>query len=277
MFMKKLLIALVTFLCLGFAAKSQNPSKAEVISQLKGVASFKTDGVNLRQSPSTSAPYLIYMGDDDEEDFNPDAVLWSSELGKMRIGNQYVYPDHVKIQGNEWVRLGYLGSQSDWVKLFYNPCEVWTMKKFVSIDPLVPVTPSMTYGNAAQINGFYLAGTEKGATAIYYEAPGMDTAEGIFIGTYLDNCVLFDYFVPCTLNFESSEPGMSISKPDDGGYRTMNFGKILSEKDNYGNVEFNVKALRPADIQKLRSVAEKLSDNRQKILVATAASGLIFL
>lgn len=274
--MKKLLIALATVICLGFAAKSQNPSKAEVISQLKGVASFKTDGVNLRQSPSTSSPYLIYMGDDEEEGSDPDAVRWSSELGRMRIGNQYITPDHVKLQGNEWLRLGYLGSQGDWVKLFYNPCEVWTMKKFVSIDPLVPITPSMTYENSLQINGFYLTGTEKGATAILYEGPGIDTEGGIYVGSFLGNCVLFDYYVPCSVWYEPTEARLSFSNSIIEGYKKLSFGKVLVQKDEYGNEHFNVKALNSADIQKLRGVVEKLPENNQKILVATA-SGLVFL
>ena len=135
---------------------------------IPGYATFTADGVNLRMEPSTYAPYLVYATGE-ELYYEPENVQWSHLLGSMNIGGQVILSDHEKIQGSKGMCLPVIGSDGDWIKLYYsngsNPFEVWTMKKFVTTEPLVAPNTSSTY-SPGEVNVLNLTGDADGSPAI---------------------------------------------------------------------------------------------------------------
>ncbi len=266
--MRKLAIAVVIL----FAAISSLCINAhdglaplDALKKVTGIAKFTTDGVNLRQSPSTNSPYLVYQSGE-ELYYDPDNLIWSNQLGSMRIGGQLVLSDHEKIQGNKGVSLPVIGSEGDWIKLYYAPYEVWTMKKFVAVDPLVAPSSSSTY-SPCDYNVLSLTGDADGSLAIYYQEAGMDEDEGFYIGKKVGNAIVFDRFLPMHVAYDETKQGVEISKDPQLDMLIFTFGpNAKAATSEYPVVD--MKGFGKQDIESLMP----LSQQTDEIVVMVATS-----
>ena len=194
----------------------------ETPQSISGIATFNTGGVNLRMDPSAHAPYLCYL-QGEEMYFNPENIVWSHELGRTRVGNEIIFVDHEKLQGEEGLTLPVLDTQDDWVKLRYLNHDVWTMKKFLNVKPVVAPTTSTTAGYSSY-NQFNLTGDADGSLAIFFQEGGMDEDQGLLIGTKKGNTVVFDHFLPLMVVFDEKADNVQFSKDAATGYLTLTFG-----------------------------------------------------
>lgn len=239
----------------------------EELGSVTGIASFTTGGVNLRKGPSTSEPYLIYI-QGQELYFDAENVGWSDELGHMTINGRRIQPDHEKLQGMEGDRCPVIGSQGDWVKLDYLGHEVWTMKKFLKISPLAPISTSMTY-TPYGYNSLNVTGTEDGAPALLFQEGGMDEDQGFYVGHVEKNIVVFDYFIPFGLYEEPTLKGNAqLSKSPSDEYYKLKIGPHQMLKEHSAP---NVKSFSSEQIKDLVKGKKKLPANEDLILVNTAS------
>lgn len=219
---KMIFAGLAVFFMGATMAEAQNATQASPAPAITGIATFNTNGVNLRKEPNAYSPYLCYM-QGDELYYDPENVMWSSDLGSTRINGQIVITDHEKIQGGEGIALGVLGSEGDWVKLSYAPYEVWTMKKFLNVKPLTSPTTSTTAGYNSY-NQFNLTGDSDGSLAIFYQEAGMDEDEGLMIGKKQGDTVVFDLFLPVYMKYDEKVKNVEVSKDPQFGNLIITYG-----------------------------------------------------
>lgn len=270
--MKKLTSIVIGFtgMLLSTPAYADNaPTPEEALKQASALSTFIADGVNLREEPSANSAYLVYANGE-ELYYEPENVQWSRMLGAMRIGGQLVQPDHEKIQGEKDMSLPVLGTQGDWVKLYYsngsNPFEVWTMKKFVKTEPLGVPTTKSTYSPAGY-NALCLTGDADGARAIYYQEPGMDEDEGFFIGKKAGKGIIFDRFLPMHLEYKPSTKGVLASKDPSSDMLIFSFGQD-GRKGESDLPVLDVSRFSEKDIQSLVPLATPLQASETLVLIA---------
>lgn len=267
----------ITALVIGFTgiigslgANADNaPAPAEALKQATGVATFIADGVNLRMDPSVNSPYLVCVTGD-ELYFDPESVQWSSMLGGIHIDGKLIQVDHEKIQGSKDMALPVLGSEGDWVKLYYsnggNPFEVWTMKKFVKIDPLDTPTTSSTYSPSGY-NALNLTGDADGSEAIIYQEVGMDEDEGFFLGRKEGKAIIFEYFLPMHIEYKPSITGVEISKDASSNTLIFSFGKDCKKGESESPI-LDISGFSADNIKSLIPFSQKLPEEEVLILIS---------
>lgn len=266
---KSIFSLLVTLLigCTAAVAANDTPDTASI----SGIATFKSNGVNLRQEPSAYSAYLAYLLSDDQLYFDADNVIWSTELGATRVDGQTIITPHDKMQAYEGQTMPVIGSEGDWVKLRYLGHDVWAMNKFLTIQPVVAPTTATTagYGN---YNQFCLTGDADGSLAVFYQEGGMDEDPGLLIGKKQGNAVVFDYFLPIFIQYDPNAKNVEIGKGFEEGYYKLTFGPDQRQKDFTDYEVIDIKGFDADNIKSLKGLAQK----QAPVVFLTTGTDFIF-
>lgn len=236
---------LTSFLTLTMTMASAFTAAADDVKcnpdDIQGVATFKSDGVNLRKGPSATDPYLCTVTFGDDLYYSMADLCWSSEAGRAgKIHKQQAYAGQ---------SMPVIGREGDWVKLYFgnpeNSFEVWTMSKFVDISPLGGEINTRSVTNPDWGPNAFTCLLELNPRCAYYNEGGMDDDPGMYIGKLAkgDKIAVFDLFVPVSTSYNESEPGIKVVKDPEYGSLQLLYGpKFLNENGNeYSG--FNMRAL----------------------------------
>lgn len=224
-------------------------------AEIQGIATFKSDGVNLRKGPSSTDPYLcaVTFG---EMDYSMADLVWSNQAGRTsKIHKQ---------QGYTGMSLPVIGRQVDWVKMYYgnseNSFEVWTMSKFVDITPLSQEITTKSVTNPDWGTNAFTCLPGESQRCAYYTGGGLDEDQGIFVGKVVDGgkVAVFDIFSPIGLQYDESQTDMKIAKDDYGAIVLIYGPKYLNERGNeYSG--FNIRALTGMMLTKISKYGRSVS------------------
>lgn len=237
---------------------------------ISSIATFNTNGVNLRQEPSAYSAYLAYL-QGEELYFDADNVVWSNELGATRVNGQIIITPHDKIQGDEGMKLPVIGMEDEWVKLRYLGHDVWTMKKFLSIKPIIAPTTATIAGYGGY-NQFYLTGDADGSLAVFYQEGGMDEDPGLLIGKKQGNAVVFDCFLPIFIEYDPNAKNVEIGKGLEEGYYKLTYGPDQRQKDFTDYEVIDIRGFSADNIKSLKSLAKE----QTPVLFLTTGTDFIF-
>lgn len=269
--MRKILMMLAAILLISMAANADdvkcNPA------EIQGIAVFKTDGVNLRMGPSASAPYLCTQTFDDEMYFNPASVTWSHMTGTANVGKVNKY------QAFSGMTMPVVGKEGDWVKMYLsnsgNPFEVWTMSKFVDIQPMGDIS-SRSVTNPEYGNNCFTCLVALNPTCAYLQEPGMDEDGGIYIGK-LDasgKMVQFNVFVPINPVYKENVRDIKITVDPDFGSLMLEYGpKYLNEEGN----EYSGLNIRAVPGKTLSEISKRQEATPTSAIAVAGADGYVIL
>lgn len=224
---------------------AQNKEISLSVPKIIGVARITADEVNLRKSPSESAPQLVT--DTPDEDGNCESITtWSDHpktVGAERIPFRLYtgYEAPIVEQTDGWVRI-LVSGQAVWVKdTFAMPFPLGAFSEISEKPEFQPYEPTFRH------NGAF-----KDYCSIYYNNEMGGT--GFYIGKLHDNLAIMPLIVDCYPISDASVEGLIISKNADGGIE-IKYGCDLTLRNEYGMDFLNLSNLTDHQFQSLISVA----------------------
>lgn len=231
----QIIIIYILVFCQQATAQLKIPFEVPVPEWTKVAICTSEDGVNIRKSPSTAAPRLLYNSkefDDiyskyhDDEDLRREIGFWGNKAGgniaPFRWGNFCIHNAFPIISdSNGWLKLAGVGLHGG---------EGWVHSKYCKILPIIPV--DKTYGGFSLIgNGPYVMRDveEYGFTDEYPTTPGGFTSYyAVQFGKIVNNMVIYAYeFVMYPVEKDASET--KIVKEEDGNYALYIENRYLDE------------------------------------------------
>lgn len=239
------LVSIATLLSVNAAPKSftvQAPNWSKVaVCDTEG-------GINIRKSPSTSAPRYVSRCDDPEEYWNI-TNLWSSTPIKKNEqiitfnGTAPIVSEH-----NGWYELYGIGPQGE---------NGWVSAKFCEVEQPRALKP----GQNNTIDFVWLSSSAEGGNyAIYCKYEEMDGFSTFYIGRESNGILVCPYIYCSNANYDpNTTPGAKIIHRNDNGEEwtisTFTYGEKETTRMGFDLSKFSTKAL-----ESIVECAEKLDE-----------------
>lgn len=254
------------------ALASEPVCPVDVLSNIKGIATFNSDDVNLRKGPSATEGCLCYLGEP-ETYYQPERMIWTSELEPVHLANMDIMPDYEVIQGHKGWDVAVLDNDGQWAQLFYGPHEMWAESDAITVRPITPVTTSTRY-MAPDYNSLNVTGANDGDMVVLYQELGRvnGQGEGLLFGHMQDGAVVFDAFLPAVMHYDASSDALSLS--DDSGNVVVTYGPGQKVPGLSYDV-IDVTDFSDDNLKSLFELASPLPASQQHVLVACADDAVL--
>lgn len=209
--MKKLILASAVAITFSASAQVDNNAPVPAPKYSKIVICNAQDGVNIRKSPSTTAPRLVY-DENKIQDFET-PLNYSSYWSSGRIGGT-VYA--ITFNSNAplvstadgWYEIAEVGPATP-SETFSNG---WVSAKYCSLSDIEPITPKVMEENTCSLRTF-----DNGNWTVYFSYNAMEGIYDISIGKIVDGQLVCPYNMYAATEEPIDGPS-TIKKGSDGQY-----------------------------------------------------------
>ncbi len=205
----------------------------------KGIAvCTANDGVNIRKSPSATAPRLIYDESKIEEYDVPAAFygFWSTApLKKFQSAIKFYGPNLIVKEQNGWLEAWKVGPK--------NEQNGWVSAKYCKMVPLKPLTPD-TYSDNARFIWLNGVNGDQGLYALIMDYNEMDTYASFYVGRVANGVVCCPYSL-YEVNCQFEDSANSKCRIEKTGYNYTLYFNANQTSDGFWELQLN---LIPVDV-----------------------------